>query len=457
MTLYRAGGDSPIARSLIRAAERGVQVAVLVELKARFDEATNVSWAKTLERAGVHVVYGLVGLKTHAKCVLVVRNDDDGLRRYCHIGTGNYNSRTARLYEDLGFLTCDPDVGADVAQLFNHLTGYSRNARLPDAARRAARPARPAARPDRARGRASAPRARSWSSSTRSSTRRSSKRCTRRAGPGCTIDLIVRGICCLRAGVPGLSREHPRASHPRSLPRALAGSSGSRHGESGPTASRQAAVPHRLGRLDAAQPRPARRGARAGRATRSTRPGSTRCSRSTSPTTSCAGSSARRQLGAHAARTTLRADAQERMYRWVVERQAHADRAEDALVRCRVRVAVDLSRAPFTSRSPTAEVRAMLVPTVAALSMFLTERDQGDVREHFIKRRLVLAGVIFSRSRRPRPAVTTTTRPPRRGTYCWRRAAAHTARPTADRGGERLRRHRCRNNRSTEAVGSGGG
>lgn len=126
MTMYRAGGDSPIARSLMRAAERGVQVAVLVELKARFDEATNVGWAKALERAGVHVVYGLVGLKTHAKCVLVVRNDDDGLRRYCHIGTGNYNSKTARVYEDLGFITCDPDVGADVTQLFNHLTGYSR-------------------------------------------------------------------------------------------------------------------------------------------------------------------------------------------------------------------------------------------------------------------------------------------------------------------------------------------
>lgn len=126
MTLYRAGGDSPIARSLIRAAERGVQVAVLVELKARFDEATNVGWAKALERAGVHVVYGLVGLKTHAKCVLVVRNDEDGLRRYCHIGTGNYNSKTARLYEDVAYLTCDPDVGADVSQLFNHLTGYSR-------------------------------------------------------------------------------------------------------------------------------------------------------------------------------------------------------------------------------------------------------------------------------------------------------------------------------------------
>ena len=127
MTLYRAGGDSPIIRSLMRAAERGVQVAALVELKARFDEATNVNWAKQLERAGVHVVYGLVGLKTHSKCVLVVRDDGDQLRRYCHIGTGNYNTKTARLYEDLGILTCDLDVGADVTKLFNHLTGFSRD------------------------------------------------------------------------------------------------------------------------------------------------------------------------------------------------------------------------------------------------------------------------------------------------------------------------------------------
>jgi polyphosphate kinase len=127
MTLYRPSVDSPIARSLIRAAERGVQVVALVELKARFDEATNVGWAKALERAGVHVVYGLVGLKTHSKCVLVVRNDTDGLRRYVHIGTGNYNSKTARLYEDLGYISCDPAIGADVTQLFNHLTGYSRD------------------------------------------------------------------------------------------------------------------------------------------------------------------------------------------------------------------------------------------------------------------------------------------------------------------------------------------
>ncbi len=128
MTLYRAGGgDSTMIANLIRAAERGKQVAVLVELKARFDEANNVQWAKQLERAGVHVVYGMVGLKTHSKVILVVRDDGDQLRRYCHFGTGNYNSKTARIYEDLGFLTCDNEVGADATQLFNHLTGYSRS------------------------------------------------------------------------------------------------------------------------------------------------------------------------------------------------------------------------------------------------------------------------------------------------------------------------------------------
>ena len=127
MTLYRAGGDSPIIRSLMKAAELGKQVAVLVELKARFDEENNIQWAKQLERAGDHVVYGMVGLKTHSKVVLVVRDDGDQLRRYCHIGTGNYNSKTARLYEDLGLFTCDTKVGADATQLFNHLTGFSRS------------------------------------------------------------------------------------------------------------------------------------------------------------------------------------------------------------------------------------------------------------------------------------------------------------------------------------------
>ncbi|MEO8232592.1 MAG: polyphosphate kinase 1 [Ignavibacteriota bacterium] len=125
-TLYRVGPDSPIVRCLIEAAEMGKQVAVLVELKARFDEQNNIYWARELEKVGVHVVYGLVGLKTHAKMTLVVRKEYDGVKRYVHLATGNYNATTAKLYTDLGFFTCDDDICSDVSDIFNFLTGYSK-------------------------------------------------------------------------------------------------------------------------------------------------------------------------------------------------------------------------------------------------------------------------------------------------------------------------------------------
>jgi polyphosphate kinase len=124
-TLYRVGSNSPIVQALINARERGKQVTVLVELKARFDEENNIEWARAMERAGVHVAYGLLGLKTHAKLLLLVRKEEDGLRRYVHLGTGNYNISTARMYTDLGLLTCNEAIGADASELFNVLTGYS--------------------------------------------------------------------------------------------------------------------------------------------------------------------------------------------------------------------------------------------------------------------------------------------------------------------------------------------
>jgi polyphosphate kinase len=124
-TLYRVGQNSPVVEALLEATERGKQVAVLVELKARFDEESNIGWARMLEQVGVHVVYGLVGLKTHSKIAMVVRKEGDGIRRYLHLATGNYNPSTALVYEDIGIFTCDEAMGTDATDLFNYLTGYS--------------------------------------------------------------------------------------------------------------------------------------------------------------------------------------------------------------------------------------------------------------------------------------------------------------------------------------------
>ena len=140
MTLYRVGKDSPVVRALRKARENGKQVTVLVELKARFDEESNIGWAKMLEDAGVHVIYGLLGLKTHSKIGLIVRSESGQIRRYMHLATGNYNAVTAHLYEDLGYFTCDADIGADASDLFNYLTGYSDKADYQEAADRADQP-----------------------------------------------------------------------------------------------------------------------------------------------------------------------------------------------------------------------------------------------------------------------------------------------------------------------------
>jgi polyphosphate kinase len=203
-TLYRTSGDSPVVTALIRAAERGKQVAALVELKARGDEAANIGWARALEQAGVHVVYGLIGLKTHAKTALVVREEGDGIRRYCHIGTGNYNSSTARLYEDIGILTASPALGEDLTDLFNFLTGYSRQS-----AYRQLIVAPLALRSkiieliekEAERG----PAGRIVWKLNNLVDRKTIDALYAASQCGAQIDLIVRAVCGLRPGVPGLS------------------------------------------------------------------------------------------------------------------------------------------------------------------------------------------------------------------------------------------------------------
>jgi len=206
-TVYRTSDDSPLVPALIDATERGKQAVALVELQARFDERMNIHWAKAMEEAGVHVVYGQPALKTHAKCVLVVRREGDGVRNYVHIGTGNYHSKTARLYTDFGLFTTDQEIGADVADMFNYLTGYGRPLHYrrvlmaPDQLRdgiigqiqqtvAAHSPDRPA-------------RIRMKMNSLVDG------RCIRAlyaaSQAGVQVDLNVRGICCLRPGIPGIS------------------------------------------------------------------------------------------------------------------------------------------------------------------------------------------------------------------------------------------------------------
>jgi polyphosphate kinase len=207
MTLYRIGHDSPLIDLLVQAADAGKQVAVLVELKARFDERNNIAWANRLEEAGIHVVYGLVNLKTHCKLCLIVRKEPDGIRRYAHVGTGNYNASTARVYTDIGLVTARPEVVEDVANVFNYLTGYSSKA---DYDALLVAPVRLRGRLceliDREAAHARAGRdARIIIKINGLTDTEIIRHLYRASQAGVRIDLIVRGICCLRPGVPGIS------------------------------------------------------------------------------------------------------------------------------------------------------------------------------------------------------------------------------------------------------------
>ena len=208
LTLYRTSGESPIVDALVEAARSGKQVLVVVEIKARFDEQANIRWARKLEQAGCHVVYGLVGLKTHCKLALVVRSEPDGrLRRYVHVGTGNYNPKTARVYEDLGLLTADPVVGADVADLFNHLSGYTRH-REYDTLLVAPDDLRPGLMSLIARETRRATKGKRSGISAKVNSLVDEKVIDAlydASRAGVPVDLLVRGMCALRPGVPGLS------------------------------------------------------------------------------------------------------------------------------------------------------------------------------------------------------------------------------------------------------------
>jgi polyphosphate kinase len=206
-TVYRTSDDSPLVPALIRAAERGKQAVCVVEVKARFDERANIQWARSLEQAGVHVVHGLPALKTHAKCLLIVRREGDGVRHYVHIGTGNYHPKTARLYTDFGLLTCDEEISADVADMFNTLTGFARPRRYRKVLMAPAHlregivaeveetiAAHREGRPSRIRMKMNA-----------LVDGECIRALYRASQAGVRVELNIRGICCLKPGVPGVS------------------------------------------------------------------------------------------------------------------------------------------------------------------------------------------------------------------------------------------------------------
>ena len=256
-TVYRTSDDSPLVPALIRASERGKQAVCVVEVKARFDERANLQVSRDMEESGVHVVYGVPSLKTHAKCILVVRREGDGVRHYVHVGTGNYHPKTARLYTDFGLLTCDDAIGADVADMFNFLTGFAR----PRAYRRVL------TAPNHMRKgileeieRTIAAHRESGNGRIRMKMNALVDRACiqalyRASQAGVPVELNVRGISLPAAGRRGRVREHPRGLDRRALPRALA--------HLRVRAQRRVPGLHRLGGPDAAQPRHARRAARA--------------------------------------------------------------------------------------------------------------------------------------------------------------------------------------------------
>ena len=291
-TVYRTSADSPLVPSLIEAAERGKQAVCMVELKARFDEQANIRWAKKLEEAGVHVVYGLPSLKSHAKCILIVRREGDGVRHYAHIGTGNYNPKTARLYTDLGLFTADPEIGADMAEMFNYLTGYSRPRgyrkvlvapfnlqegilREIERTIESHSPDRPARIRMKMNALLDAP---------------SIRALYRASQAGVRVD--AQRARDLRAAARGRRRlgEHRGGLGRRPLPRALADLlvRAARGGGAGL---------HRLGRPDAAQPLQPRRAGRPGRGLRRSAPSCSTCWTAASPTTPTPGCSARMGAG----------------------------------------------------------------------------------------------------------------------------------------------------------------